>query len=124
MTDSRAKGYRGEAELVRLYEAHGFSAKRTAAMQAGDDDHFPDVTAYVDAAITIANECKNRKTLPGVTLLKAMAQADDAYPGSPNVARVVAMRLHGKPGQFIFAMRESTFFDLLARSKPEGTSRK
>jgi Holliday junction resolvase len=120
VANSRAKGYRGEAELVKLYESHGFVAKRTAAMQAGDDEHFPDVTAYGETfALTIANECKNRKSLPGATLTKAMNQVDSAYGSDENVVRVVAMRVQGSPGEWVFAMRGSTFFSLLERIKPE-----
>ena len=117
MTNSRAKGARGELDLVKLYERHGFEARRTASMQSADDDHFPDVTAADSSsgALLIANECKFRKTMPSKALRDAIAQSDAAYAGSESVLRVVAMRQHGKPDEWIFAMRQEAFFVLLKR---------
>lgn len=40
----REKGKRGERRIVRLLQARGVPAVRSAAMQAGDAAHAPDVT--------------------------------------------------------------------------------
>ncbi len=120
----RDKGNRWQVETKQVFESHQCTAKVTAAMQAADDEHFPDVTAWHHSGLTIAIECKHTKSLPSVGTMKAIRQADGAFPGSDNVARLVSMREQGKPGSSIIAMRSEVLFDLLARIPANGTSSK
>ncbi len=112
---SRDKGQRGQIEARDALNANGCIAKVTASMQTADDRSFADVTADHPSGLRLAVECKHQKTLPSVGTMKAIEQADEAEPGRPDVARAVAMRIPGKPGEFIWAMRNEAMFTLLGR---------
>ena len=77
MVNSRNKGARGERECVDFFKDMGFDAKRTAQLQAANDDsQYPDVTAR-RGDLSLGIECKVGNTVVPAIIYRHIKQAED-----------------------------------------------